>query len=405
MERLWEGARDHVAFCVGDDQGLAEHLLAVSFPWPLPLGPSQDPICGRAEFMEPFLCSPAEIMTYAKYMLMTDNPEKIPDTSDCVSGHLSSACAPGFFDARLGNRRPGRPRNPPEPHACCAGYFCPSQLTCMMPCPRGAYCPPAHPMLPPEPYRNLLDGGDEDAGRLEAAASSSNAAMWCAPYAYKQWSNLTCGGADKWAIVPPEKAFPASKEWEGGSGSLFCPGGFFCPTTTSLELCPRGSSCRQGSWEPTRCPPGAFCPPGTDVPSDDVTGVTVDALLAALLCLLWYLSRATDALLRRLADGERLAARWEAGSWLPVVELRHGPPLRQSSLAPLFEEEPLALRGSGGALSGSLNGGWDPTLSSLREPEGSCNRPGWNRLPAARPAGASMEFRCLTARLPGGATI
>jgi hypothetical protein len=27
-----------------------------------------------------------------------------------------------------------------EPHPCCDGYFCPPALTCMMPCPLGAYC-------------------------------------------------------------------------------------------------------------------------------------------------------------------------------------------------------------------------------------------------------------------------
>jgi len=30
---------------------------------------------------------------------------------------------------------------PQQAHACCEGYFCPPQLTCMMPCPFGAYCP------------------------------------------------------------------------------------------------------------------------------------------------------------------------------------------------------------------------------------------------------------------------
>ena len=29
----------------------------------------------------------------------------------------------------------------PEAHACCPGYFCPAMLTCMLPCPLGAYCP------------------------------------------------------------------------------------------------------------------------------------------------------------------------------------------------------------------------------------------------------------------------
>jgi hypothetical protein len=72
-------------------------------------------------------------------MLMTTNPEKVPDTPQCTAGSASAACAPGFFDAKLHNRPAAAVEE--APHACCEGYFCPSMLTCMIPCPLGGYCP------------------------------------------------------------------------------------------------------------------------------------------------------------------------------------------------------------------------------------------------------------------------
>lgn len=71
---------------------------------------------------------------------------------------------------------------PQDAHACCEGFFCPSQLTCMMPCPLGSYCPRAHPAPPPDRFKSHAD------------------AQWCAPYAYKQRQDLGCGGADKASV-------------------------------------------------------------------------------------------------------------------------------------------------------------------------------------------------------------
>jgi hypothetical protein len=74
-------------------------------------------------------------------MLLTDNPEQIPDTPHCTAGASGGqpACSPGFFDERWENRR--LPVVDQRAHACCEGYFCPPQLTCMIPCPLGSYCP------------------------------------------------------------------------------------------------------------------------------------------------------------------------------------------------------------------------------------------------------------------------
>lgn len=75
-------------------------------------------------------------------MLVTDNVEKVPSNERCRVGKEDPACAPGFFgDRRQPNISTGYEDSTSVAHSCCPGYFCPLMLTCMMPCPLGAYCP------------------------------------------------------------------------------------------------------------------------------------------------------------------------------------------------------------------------------------------------------------------------
>lgn len=159
--------------------------MAQSFPWPLPVGTDPaDGLCSNRSRIDARLCTPPEVEQYYKvrhdswmnvgqwfglggtgeacsctfgccspearhehtplplhlrmqFMLLTENPEKIPDNQHCAAGAADQpACSPGFFDAA-----PVRGAQPQQPHACCDGYFCPAELTCMIPCPIGAYCP------------------------------------------------------------------------------------------------------------------------------------------------------------------------------------------------------------------------------------------------------------------------
>lgn len=83
---------------------------------------------------------------------------------------------------------------------CCAGFFCPHGLTCMIPCPLGAYCP--------ESTLNKTTG-------------------ICDPYNYQPppgKPNHTCGGADRWADVV-------------STDDVFCPAGFYCPSTIKKLSC------------------------------------------------------------------------------------------------------------------------------------------------------------------------
>ncbi|KAL4449383.1 hypothetical protein ABPG77_007027 [Micractinium sp. CCAP 211/92] len=289
LEALWTTTHEHLGFCIGSSQRRAQRLVALSFPWPLPASnDTADAVCSNSTRMDLHLCSPPEIELYYKYMLLTENPEKVPDNQHCSAGEEGQpACSPGFFDANLENR----PSTlvPQQAHACCEGFFCPPELTCMVPCPLGSYCPRARAAAPPERYRH----GD---------------AQWCAPYAYKGRQDLGCGGADKWRIIPGS-AFPLER-WEEGSGSIYCDGGSYCPNTTAMHGCPPGQFCRQGSTEPSRCPPGVACPAGTEIPDQNYTGVTVDALLFGVLWLAWLTSRQYNRVLQRLSRRERIRITW-----------------------------------------------------------------------------------------------
>lgn len=289
LEALWATTHEKLGFCIGSSQRRAQRLVALSFPWPLPTSNNTvDAICSNQTRIDLHLCSPPEIELYYKYMLLTENPEKVPDNQHCSAGGVGQpACSPGFFDACLENRPAALA--PQQAHACCEGFFCPPELTCMMPCPLGSYCPRARPAPPPERYRH----GD---------------AQWCAPYAYKARQDLGCGGADKWRIVPGS-AFPL-EPWGEGSGSIYCDGGRYCPNTTAMQGCPPGHFCRQGSTEPSRCPPGVACPAGTEIPDQNYTGVTVDALLFGVLWLAWLTSRQYNRVLQRLSRKERIRITW-----------------------------------------------------------------------------------------------
>ncbi|KAL4853041.1 ABC transporter G family member 28 [Chlorella vulgaris] len=275
LDVLWDRSKDKIGFCLGGSQLKAQRLMGLSFPWPLPVSaPSSGSLCSNRTRIDLHLCGPEELEHYYQYMLLTDNQEK---------NRVASVV-------------------PQEPVACCEGYFCPAQLSCMVPCPLGAFCPRAWPAPPPDAYKS----------------SAGKQAQWCAPYGYKERPELGCGGADKWRIIPGS-AFPIAR-WAAGSGSIYCDGGQYCPNTTTSLGCPRGHFCRQGEWEPARCPPGATCPPNTEVFEANYTGVTVDALLFGLLWLAWLCSQQYNRVLLQLSQRERLKITWGAAPQIRVVQ-------------------------------------------------------------------------------------
>jgi len=299
---LYKQSEASIGFCFGSDPQKLLKLVGLSFPWPLPvMEPSEgdDPICINRTVISTHLCGPSSIETYYRFMLLTEDPEKVPATRDCpAGGSMVAGCAPGFFAAReVEESRRHHNRSYRVAHACCPGYFCPANLVCMMPCPLGAHCSRSKAELPPKPFQNHHTRGSRG--------------LWCSPYAYRERPQLGCGGADKWTIIPQE-AFPGTP-WKAGTGNIYCKPRYYCPNTTSAPVpCPRGKFCRQGSTEPARCPPGAFCPALTEVPISNFGGVTADAMLLGLLSLLWWASSLRRRMLTRLGPRERLKLTWKA---------------------------------------------------------------------------------------------
>ncbi|PIA26833.1 hypothetical protein AQUCO_08700012v1 [Aquilegia coerulea] len=156
---------------------------------------------------------------------------------------------------------------------CCEGFFCPYGLTCMIPCPLGAYCP---------------------------LAKLNKTTGVCDPYHYQLppgKPNHTCGGADLWADVL--------------SGSqLFCSAGSYCPTTTKKIPCSKGHYCRMGSTSEKKCFKLTSCDPNTANQNLHAYGVM---LLAALGTLLVIIYNCSDQVLttreKRQAKSREAAAR------------------------------------------------------------------------------------------------
>ncbi|GMH39179.1 hypothetical protein BSKO_07077 [Bryopsis sp. KO-2023] len=268
------GIKSASEFCLGDKVDDWKSLLRESLPGRWPVQQSNEPVCSVFENAVDHICKLEDLKTFLRFIVRTDNPEKIPSTEACRSGNSTSGgCWPGFFEFE-GSAMP-----------CCDGFFCPRMLTCMIPCPLGAHCVRAKSSKPPPAY-----GGSSD--------------DWCAPYAYKTRGGK-CGGADKWSMKP-NSAFPGVN-WEGGSGNIYCPAGSFCGNTTTDPVpCPHNHHCRWGATTPTYCPPLVNCKGGTKMPQDNYLGLAFDAGIFILLLVLWQASKLHKWMLRRMSARDRI---------------------------------------------------------------------------------------------------
>lgn len=126
LQGLWEQHRDSMSFCLGGSLPDAKQLLHESFPSPLPTGPADDPVCSDSVQIKSNLCGPQELQYWFNYLLLSDNPEKLPDNNLCAVGGTSLGCSPGFFQPRLPAAGAAIDLQEDQPHACCPGYICPS---------------------------------------------------------------------------------------------------------------------------------------------------------------------------------------------------------------------------------------------------------------------------------------
>ncbi|KAK8947642.1 ABC transporter G family member 28 [Platanthera guangdongensis] len=179
--------------------------------------------------------------------------------SNCNITSWVSGCEPGWACSigevkkvylKDANNIPSRTQNCLP---CCEGFFCPYGITCMIPCPLGAYCPRAIQ----DPYTGVCD-----------------------PYNYRPplgETNHTCGGADRWADV-------------ASSGEMFCPAGYYCPSTIRKVSCSSGYYCRKGSTSPRRCFKKSSCKPSSTNQDITIFGALLMAALSLILLIIYNFS-------------------------------------------------------------------------------------------------------------------
>ncbi|GAB4836431.1 hypothetical protein Ancab_001343 [Ancistrocladus abbreviatus] len=160
------------------------------------------------------LCTAAEIKFYLNNIFKETSSGSssylIPNRNCNLSTWLSG-CEPGWACSisptmEVDLNAQDMPSRTFDCKACCEGFFCPQGLTCMIPCPLGAYCPLAKP--------NTTTG-------------------LCDPYDYQLPAgrpNHTCGAANIWADV-------------GSSPDIFCSAGSYCPSTIDQKHCDSGVPC------------------------------------------------------------------------------------------------------------------------------------------------------------------
>ncbi|KAK9124214.1 hypothetical protein Sjap_013816 [Stephania japonica] len=227
------------------------------------------------------LCTAAEIKFYFLSSLQggPSSSNYLKPNKNCNLTSWNPGCEPGWacsvdpsqtVELKNSKNMPARVHNC---QVCCEGFFCPHGITCMIPCPLGAYCPLA---------------------KLNTSTGK------CDPYNYQLppgQPNHTCGGANVWADI-------------GSSSEVFCSAGSYCPSTVQEVPCSSGHYCRTGSTSETKCFKLTSCSQNTANENIHAYGVM---LLAALCTLLLIIYNCSDQVLttrvRREAKSREAAAR------------------------------------------------------------------------------------------------
>ncbi|CAF1698290.1 unnamed protein product [Brassica napus] len=221
----------------------------------------------------------------------------------------------------------------------CAGFFCPRGITCMIPCPLGAYCP--------EAKLNRTTG-------------------LCDPYHYQLPSgqpNHTCGGADIWADIV-------------SSSEVFCSAGSFCPSTIDKLPCTRGHFCRTGSTAEKNCFKLATCNPRSTNQNITAYGIMLFAGLGFLLIILYNCSDQVLATReRRQAKIEKEKAMQEQNKNLTfsgVISMANDIEIRKRpTIEVAFKDLTITLKGKNKHLMRCVTGKLSPgRVSAVMGPSG-----------------------------------
>ncbi|CAN6283386.1 unnamed protein product [Urochloa humidicola] len=204
--------------------------------------------------MAAMLCNRAEVEVYIKSLASTSTRGTSRISRNCNRNSWALGCQPGWACMKLGDESSDEtvPSRAVNCRPCCPGFFCPRGLTCMIPCPLGAYCP---------------------------VGTLNDTTGLCDPYFYQitPGTNTACGTADSWADIVR-------------TNDVFCPPGHYCPTTTQKHNCSNGHYCRKGSTDEKKCFWKNTC--RDNAIKEDLTlyGVILIAILSFVLILVYNCS-------------------------------------------------------------------------------------------------------------------
>ncbi|XP_043706528.1 ABC transporter G family member 28-like isoform X2 [Telopea speciosissima] len=241
------------------------------------------------------LCTAAEIKFYFSTFFErgSKSTNYLKPNKNCNLTSWVSGCEPGWACSVGTNQKVElkNSRNVPlrtgNCKPCCEGFFCPHGITCMIPCPLGAYCP---------------------------LAKLNKTTGVCDPYRYQLppgQPNHTCGGADVWADV-------------GSSAEVFCSAGSYCPSTIQKIPCSSGHYCRMGSTSEARCFRLASCDPNSANQNIHAYGIMLFAALSTSLLIIYNCSdqvittrekrqaRSREAAARSARETAQARERWKS---------------------------------------------------------------------------------------------
>ncbi|KAM3399187.1 ABC transporter G family member 28 [Capsicum galapagoense] len=203
------------------------------------------------------LCTAPELKFYSQLLMKGGGRGNLKPNTNCNLSSWVNGCEPGWacsvgdnsVDLDL-NKMPHRIL---ECEPCCEGFFCPRGLTCMIPCPLGAFCP------------------------LSTLNSETGV---CDPYHYQPppgQTNHSCGGAEVWADVR-------------STTEIFCSSGYYCPTTALKLPCNKGHYCRTGSTSQTSCYKLAICESKSSNQNITAYGIMFFAGISLVLLIIYNCS-------------------------------------------------------------------------------------------------------------------
>ncbi|XP_037466780.1 ABC transporter G family member 28-like [Triticum dicoccoides] len=297
------------------------------------------------------VCTAAELKFYFESIIRRGKKNYVRPNKNCNLTSWIDGCEPGWgctadagkeVDLRDAENFPSRTV---DCQGCCPGFLCPRGLTCMIPCPLGAYCP--------QSTLNKTTGV-------------------CDPYNYQPppgQPNHTCGGADRWSDVM-------------STDDVFCPAGYYCPSPILKIDCSSGFYCRKGSTTQTKCLSKGSCKPNSTTQDITIFGAMLVVALSLVLLIIYNFSdqlltnrekkqaKSREAAVRLAKETVQARERWRSAK---DVAKKHAAGLQTSLTRTFSRKKSLGTHESskghppeehGAEESGGKNTGGSPTAAA-----------------------------------------